>query len=262
MIKRIITASILIPMVVLLVLYSPPLVFQLAISLIFALAAWEWTQFFSRNVYIRSVVWIIGCASVYLSLQIGALLLYLAAVWWSLAILALLLYPNYKNIWQTKAVLFVVGVLLFAPAFYAANSIRATYSSLSGPQLLLFLLVLVWLADSAAFFSGKFFGKKKFIPAVSPNKTWVGMFGAVIATSALILSGFCFGYLSSQLAVICFIAVLYSILGDLVESMFKRSHGIKDSGNLLPGHGGFLDRIDSILSALPIFALGLLEVVE
>ena len=130
-----------------------------------------------------------------------------------------------------------------------------------GPHWVLFLLVLVWVADSGAFFAGRQFGRTKLAPKVSPGKTWEGVFGALIACAL-----FAFGYARflelqglalTGFILISLVTVLFSVAGDLLESLLKRQHGVKDSGTLIPGHGGILDRIDSLFAAAPIFLFGL-----
>jgi phosphatidate cytidylyltransferase len=123
--------------------------------------------------------------------------------------------------------------------------------------MLLFALLIVWVADSGAFFAGKAFGRVKLAPKISPGKTWEGVVGGLVAVGLLTL-GRSF-WVETDLAVFvpfCLAAACLSIVGDLTVSMFKRSAGVKDSGTLFPGHGGVLDRIDSVASATPLFALG------
>lgn len=126
-----------------------------------------------------------------------------------------------------------------------------------GAWWLLYVMFLVWGADSGAYMFGKLFGKNKLAPKVSPGKTWEGFIGGLI-TSALISWGFGLyaplAVVPTTLLVCSIVAALVSVLGDLTESMFKREAGIKDSGHLIPGHGGILDRIDSLTAAVPVFA--------
>jgi phosphatidate cytidylyltransferase len=129
------------------------------------------------------------------------------------------------------------------------------------PSLLLFLFLIVWMADTAAYFAGKRFGKNKLAEQLSPGKTREGLLGAVIGTFILSLAGVWWFELNIMQSVyfvlLCVLTALISVVGDLFESLLKRNAGAKDSGSLIPGHGGVLDRIDSILAAAPGFVLGM-----
>jgi phosphatidate cytidylyltransferase len=125
-------------------------------------------------------------------------------------------------------------------------------------MILLFALLIVWVADSGAFFAGKTLGRVKLAPAISPGKTWEGVIGGLAAVVLLTLLRSV--WVDTDLAVFvpfCLAVACISIVGDLTVSMFKRTAGVKDSGSLFPGHGGVLDRIDSVAAAAPLFALGL-----
>lgn len=130
-----------------------------------------------------------------------------------------------------------------------------------GPMLVLFLLGLIWIADSAAYFSGRRWGRTPLAPVLSPRKTWAGAYGALIGAvlwGLLLVWGLELGWgLAAVALLICGVSVAMSIVGDLYESLLKRRRGLKDSGQLLPGHGGMLDRIDSLTAAAPVFALGM-----
>ena len=130
-----------------------------------------------------------------------------------------------------------------------------------GGLLVLFLMVMIWVADSGAYFAGRQFGKHKLAPATSPGKTWEGVAGALLATA---IFAFLLQANSSMInmnaiafVVLCVFTTLISVVGDLYESMFKRIVGVKDSGTLIPGHGGVLDRVDSLTAAAPVFVAGL-----
>jgi phosphatidate cytidylyltransferase len=128
-----------------------------------------------------------------------------------------------------------------------------------GNWLILSVMVLVWAADIGAYFSGRAFGKRKLAPQVSPGKSWEGVYGGLAVSLAITLvvginRGWGFGQLLLGLLGAALV-VMSSVIGDLTESMFKRRAGIKDSSNLLPGHGGVLDRIDSLTAAIPVFAV-------
>ena len=126
-----------------------------------------------------------------------------------------------------------------------------------GVEYLLFTLLIVWLADGGAYFAGKAFGRVKLAPGISPGKTWEGVVGGMLLVVVLALAGAV--YMDASIAVLlpfCLAVGALSVVGDLTVSMFKRTVGLKDSGSLFPGHGGVLDRIDSLSAAAPLFALG------
>jgi phosphatidate cytidylyltransferase len=129
-----------------------------------------------------------------------------------------------------------------------------------GHGWLLVALAIVWAADTGAYFSGRAFGRRKLAPRISPNKTVEGLAGGTLAAVAVAVAGAALlGTGASMLplvALVAFLTVLFSVVGDLFESLLKRHVGAKDSGDLIPGHGGLLDRLDSVLAALPVFALG------
>lgn len=150
----------------------------------------------------------------------------------------------------------MIGLLILLPAWQGLVFIK---QQPLGNWLIMAVMVLVWGADIGAYFSGKAFGKRKLAPQVSPGKSWEGVYGGlllslVIAAVVGLVAGWSIGQIILGLlgaAVVVFI----SVVGDLTESMFKRQAGIKDSSNLLPGHGGVLDRIDSLTAAIPVFAV-------
>lgn len=181
----------------------------------------------------------------------------MANVIWLFVIAWVKNYPNKTDAWNNGKRLATIGVIMLTAtmtAMYYLWQLSAWW--------LLYVFVLVWCADSGAYFVGRKFGKRKMSPAVSPNKSVEGLIGGLL-TGTLVVLGVAFVGLKdwSSLAIVLFLAlsmftIIMSVFGDLFESMLKRHAGIKDSGTLLPGHGGILDRIDSQLSAMPIFALG------
>lgn len=150
----------------------------------------------------------------------------------------------------------LLGLLVLGPFWLSANWLKALDA-----RLLLAAAVLIWLADSLAYFSGRAFGKRRLAPAISPAKTWAGVGGALVAaplvTVGLVLIRPATGLPPGPLLCLCLATVTISIVGDLLESLMKRLAGVKDSGSLLPGHGGVLDRIDSLTAAFPMFYLGI-----
>ena len=184
--------------------------------------------------------------------------------WWCLALLWLRFF-NFASDHQTYARVFklAAGTLAILPAWCALGLIHAGQDN--GHRWLLTALTIVWAADSGAYFAGrhfggKLFGGRKLAPRISPNKTIEGLLGGIVAGVATgLLFGGIAGLSLAQAPAFILVAVatvLFSVVGDLFESLMKRHVGVKDSGNLIPGHGGILDRLDGVLAALPIFVLG------
>jgi phosphatidate cytidylyltransferase len=172
-----------------------------------------------------------------------------AGIWWLVALAWVAFFPTVIN----PASAALAGMLVLFPAWLALVRLHDL-----NPQLLLFLLLLVVAADVGAYFAGRRFGKHKLAPRVSPGKTWEGVLGGLAGAAALACIGtFWFKVSPVPFFGLCLVVVVASVIGDLTESMFKRHAGLKDSGSLLPGHGGVLDRIDSVTAAAPIFLLGL-----
>ncbi len=242
------------------------------------LAAWEWGQFagFTSRFQRLSLAAICGVLLAVMAqslpvhdAQLPAISLWLwtSLAWWLAALVLVLFYPASASLWrQSRFLRLAFGILTIVPFFWGMLALRYYHYELdhfAGAWWLLYVMVLVWGADSGAYMFGRLFGKRKLAPKVSPGKTWEGFFGGLL-TSALISVLFGnFAPLSVEpvaLLVCSVTAALASVLGDLTESMFKREAGIKDSGNLIPGHGGILDRIDSLTAAVPVFACLLLLV--
>lgn len=262
--------------------WLPPFGFTLLVLAITTLAAWEWGQFVDmKNCQQR--IWLALIAGVLLAMMAFslpayqhdihvpqiALTLWSSLSWWIVALLLVLTYPISAAFWRSSRFLrLCFGVLTLLPFFWGMIVLRQFhygFDRFAGAWWLLFVMLLVWGADSGAYMFGKLFGRNKLSPKVSPGKTWEGMIGG-LATAALI------AWIFSALAPIsvpatvlipcAVITTLASVLGDLTESMFKREAGIKDSGNLIPGHGGILDRIDSLTAAVPVFTCLLLLVFQ
>ena len=136
------------------------------------------------------------------------------------------------------------------------NALIALY--LASPAILLGVLLIVWAADTGAFAAGKLFGRVKLAPKISPGKTWEGVIGGLLTVAILAAAGaYLFDARVDVLVPFCLAIACASVVGDLTVSMFKRTAGLKDSGTLFPGHGGVLDRVDSVAAAAPLFALGI-----
>ena len=261
---RVTTAAVLGPLMIAAVWYLEGAVFAAVLALILLLGAWEWTRIVGvKRVRFRSAVVIsnalimlgiwqfLGKNEQLIAAEIGVL-------WWCFALLWLKRISFAQtNSARNSELKVVVGSLLMVPAWCAAILL---HEAANGPMWTLFLFVLIWSADVGAYFSGRRFGNKKLAPNISPGKTREGVYGA-LAVSALVAFLFA-NYLDKSATEtlffvgLCLITVVFSVVGDLFESLMKRHANIKDSGSILPGHGGILDRIDSLLAALPVFVAG------
>jgi len=264
--QRLITAAILIPLVVLSILYLSTSSFQLLLAAVSLLAAWEWFSiigFNSQSQKVFALVSLLFISVLVMFLPLG-LLMFFAAIMWASILVFIDLFAH-KTLPKKMQGLFtqpysalIMASIVLAVFWQSATQLHA--SSNLGPQQVLYVMVLVWLADTGGYFAGKRWGKRKLAKAISPNKTWEGVGGAVVLGSVWALIGFYFGFAGSLSLIswllLSAIALFISIVGDLFESLFKRCHNVKDSGHLLPGHGGILDRIDSLIAAVPVFFAG------
>lgn len=269
---RILTALILIPLVLAALFFLPPFGWGTAALAAIAVAAVEWAKLVGMQrrgaaAFAASVVAFGATAMLVPAAGFGAggwptrVLVVLcgpALVFW------LLVAPGWlRSRYQPKspAAMAVIGVVVLVGAWAAVVQLQAR-----SPWLVLAAMAIVWIADTAAYFSGRAFGRRKLAPAISPGKTWEGVYGALAAIAvyalALVTIAQRAGYTSeitgaavALWVIVAFGLVLLSVVGDLVESLLKRHAGVKDSGKVLPGHGGVLDRIDALLSAMPAAAL-------
>ena len=241
--------------VVAIVLFAMPVIWaELLLGILIAAGAWEWSGFLgieSREVrwgYTGLVVILIAAVHVFMP-EFGSLVLLVACAWWVIAFLWTLFYPT-----PIPAVVrWLAGLLVLVPLFVAVVTLLRT-----GVEYVLFILLLVWLADGGAYFAGKAFGRVKLAPEISPKKTWEGVVGGMLLVALLATAAAMIRDIDLEVLVPFGLGIgAISIVGDLTVSMFKRTAGLKDSGTLFPGHGGVLDRIDSIAAAAPLFALGL-----
>jgi phosphatidate cytidylyltransferase len=220
-----------------------------------AAGAWEWSAFAGLTRSSAKIGYVIAVlASIAVVWFSGPsnnaqIVLYSAMVWWLVALCWVLIWPGAVS--SPSAA--IAGLLVLVPAWLALSQLHA-----HNPQLMLFLLLLVVAADVGAYFAGRRFGRNKLAPRVSPGKTWEGVGGGVIgATIVAMIGAKWFDMPFLIFIALCVVVVCASIVGDLTESLFKRHAGLKDSGTLLPGHGGVLDRVDSITAAAPVFLVGL-----
>lgn len=262
--QRILTALVLLPLAVAAILYLPTPWLGGLVTVVLLLALWEWTSllgisalsgrlaYLGANVAVMS--WLAWSAWQGLALTV----VFVGVLWWLLAFawlgrIAFLATPSRS----ARALKLLAGSLAAVPAWSALLLLHGAEPH--GPRWALAALAAVWAADSFAYFAGSRWGRRKLAPSISPGKTWAGlwggMFGCVLLTllAAPLLN---VGWLQlPALALLGLITGAFSVLGDLFESLIKRHAGSKDSGALIPGHGGVLDRVDSLLAALPVFVV-------
>lgn len=265
--QRLLTAAILVPLLLAAMFLLPNPAWALLILVPTVLGAVEWAKLSSlkaapRAIFIAVIV-LSGLALMLAEWRMPALAAH-AATWiflfalmfWAIAAPAWLYFK-----WRLSAqpLVMMTGWIVLVPAWLAVATLQKSAA------LLLMLLLVIWIADTAAYFAGRRFGRRKLAPQISPGKTWEGVIGATVA---VLIYGFAVGFvlqpdasLYDRAGLLVFIAVMIalSIIGDLFESWIKRQAGAKDSGVLLPGHGGILDRIDSVTAAMPFAALYFLQ---
>lgn len=255
---RIITAAVLIGLLLIVILWLPHWVTVIAVTLLVLAGAWEWSAFLrlrsggGRALYVAVVA---GCLPLLWQLTQAEparwAVLALTLVWWVVALLWVVFAPRRATAWAAA----LAGVLALAPAWVAMVRLLDVPR---GKQWVLFALCLVWAADIGAYFAGRGFGRIKLAPQVSPGKTWEGVLGGLVLAALVALWGSRWFAVPVLLFVpLCLGVVAFSIVGDLTESLLKRYAGLKDSGTLFPGHGGVMDRIDSLTSAMPALLLGI-----
>lgn len=260
---RTVTAFVLGPLVIGAVLWLPTAGFALFLALVVLLSAWEWCSLAGvRSPVLRAVYLLITAAAIgLLWVQPGwhGWLLAAGTLWWGWQFVCLLRMTEVAPAQGVDIRLLPVGLLVLVVPWAALIDLHRIPEN--GPALVLFLLILIWTADSLAYFVGRRWGRAKLAPAVSPGKTRAGVYGAMAGAAAC---GLLVAWLQGLgladtllLLVICGLVAMISVVGDLYESLLKRRRGLKDSSQLLPGHGGLLDRIDSLTAAAPLFALGM-----
>jgi phosphatidate cytidylyltransferase len=272
--QRLLTAVVLAPLFIAAIYLLPLWAFALVFAVVTTLGAGEWARLAVLEPSVPSIRWLaMGLAL----LVFGVLwvqphwwlgMLWLGLPLWLLAIVQVLRYqrpanpdaqvaPSVPSAWWQGWLGLFYGLALLASAWCALLVIRQTAH---GSHLLLMLFAIVWLADAGAYFAGRAFGRRALALQVSPGKTWEGALGGgLVSVVAVVLGLLVVGWFDYRWVPLLVVLVVVSVFGDLFESVLKRSAGMKDSGTLLPGHGGVLDRIDSIIAVLPFYALALLS---
>ena len=262
---RIITALILAPIAIGGIFFLPPLGFALFTGAIITLGAWEWANLSGIENQPGRIVYAAVFAGLLFALRQAPAteILWLSVLWWLVCFTLVCRYPAGSGTWGSVPVRAIMGVFVLVPAWVGLNQLRTgtlQFGDVSNSLLaILYIFFVVWVADIGAYFAGRAFGKAKLAPRVSPGKSWAGVWGGLAAVVVLALAA---SWLASAglmqtllLVVASVITGFVSVLGDLLESMMKRFRGIKDSSQLLPGHGGIMDRVDSLTAAIPVFAL-------
>ncbi|GLS27996.1 phosphatidate cytidylyltransferase [Marinibactrum halimedae] len=273
MLKARVLSAIVMALVFLSALFLLPAVgFFVFISIVVLMAAWEWANLagFQRaleklaftvllSVAGLCIGWYVGLDTLtYLSEESIRDVVLTGCVWWCIALLWVQGYPSSAVFWGARASRLAMGFFVLLPAWLGLIFVRSLEQ---GAWMILLLIAIVACADIGAYFTGKAFGRRKLASAVSPGKSWEGVWGGFTASMLLALLIGQMWFPDQQLALFAVVipTALVSILGDLLESMVKRHRGIKDSGQLLPGHGGVLDRVDGITASAPVFTLALLS---
>ncbi|WP_430459729.1 phosphatidate cytidylyltransferase [Thalassolituus sp. LLYu03] len=270
--ERVLTALVLAPIMIVGIFFLPLKQFAIFIAAIATIGAWEWANIagyqknWSRILYAFVVFACLYVSARFLREHEEYLVYYLAAgtLWWIVAFALVKQYPGGTDVWAARPIRALLGLCVLVPMWVGFMHLKQQpHSSL----LIIYVMLIVWGADTGAYFAGRKWGKSKLAPHVSPGKSWAGFWGGLVTT--LVVAAV-FGWsidtfvdpMSTRDALvfvaITVITMVISVLGDLVESMMKRHRGIKDSSSLLPGHGGVLDRIDSMAAAVPVFAFFML----
>lgn len=257
--KRVMTAVVLVAILLAVVLWLPPAGTVVALTLVVLAGAWEWSAFLrlegmvGRLIYVLLIAALLPLAWHLTENPLGRdIVLGIALLWWLIALGWVMFAPRRVSSWAAA----LAGMLALVPAWVALNRLRLDFDR--GAEWVLFALLLVWVADIGAFFIGRRFGRTRLAPEVSPGKTWEGVVGGAGASALIaVLGSGWFNIPLLRFVPLCLAVVAFSIVGDLTESLLKRFAGVKDSGSLFPGHGGVMDRIDSVTGAAPILFFGL-----
>lgn len=270
---RVLAALIMAPAAIAAILLLPSQWLAAAAAAVFLIGLWEWLKLAGvEDTLARTTLLLLNLVLMVLVVwdRDASLFLFRVAAlvgvgWWLLALLWLRFFNfGAQPDSPARALKLLAGTLAILPAWASLVLLHA--SGDQGHLWLLTALAVVWAADSGAYFAGRTFGRHKLAPRISPNKTWEGLFGGLLAGLLVAtVFGLGFGVDAWQLVspaqlpwllLVTVVAVFASVLGDLFESLLKRHAGAKDSGNIIPGHGGVLDRVDGVLAALPVFAIG------
>lgn len=282
LLQRILTAIVLATVAIAAIFILPTLYFYLFVAVIVLIAAWEWSNLSSIDKLSSKVLFLVSLIIPMLGITFWTYILEFLSVvlewpeiksysgilewlvigpvifWVMIMVLIRKAPEELLELNLKKRYMVFIGWFVLFSAWMFLVKLRAFY----GPAAVMYFLVLIWVADIAAYFSGKKFGKEKLAPLISPGKTVQGMYGAIISAMVCsIILALYFGYpfmIATDFGLLSILTVLVSIYGDLFFSLAKRKSGVKDSGSILPGHGGVLDRIDSAIAAAPFYYAGVI----
>lgn len=264
LLQRILTAIPLAALASWLIFFQPSSVLFYAFLVVIFTSGWEWARLSGLNQSVARLFYALLLTAVVFLLNntgeqqqwVFRLVMGMSILWWTYVLYRMSTRSPAAASDQLSVFKVVIGFLTLVPAVLALTHI---HGQPEGAYWLFYVISIIWVADIGAYFSGKRFGKTKLAPLVSPGKTREGLYGAVVATSIYTMAASVFFHLgvlqTAMLLIIAFFATLLSVIGDLFISVLKRERGIKDSGSILPGHGGVLDRIDSITSSAPFFVI-------
>jgi phosphatidate cytidylyltransferase len=281
LLKRIITASILAALVATAVFTLPPEYFSLLLGILTLVAAWEWLYLIDVRSITKKLLFLLALIVPMVGLHLWTHFLELLAQWtkwpeirfysgilewlvippilfWIVVMISIRNLPNtVLNLQMRLRYKALIGWFILLACWMFLTRLRVFYE----PPMTMYFLVLIWVADISAYFVGKKYGKTKLSPDISPGKTVAGFYGAIVSglVCAIVLSliyGFNYVF-AADFALLSMLTVLISVYGDLFFSVVKRQRGVKDSGAILPGHGGILDRVDSLVAAIPLFYAGI-----
>ncbi len=266
--QRLLTAAFLIPLITVVILLLPSLWFLIILLIAAALAGWEWLSMIgisNKASRVAGIALLLLLTILSLPLLSSQMVLMLFLAFWLVITAIVVIYAHrplpalLNRLLKQRLFSYILAVITLSGFIYSALWLHGLVDA--GPQIVVYLLLVVWLMDTGGYFFGKQFGKHKLARAISPNKTIEGLASSLLLVGIAYLLTVGIG-LQAQLGdllwlALTMLAALASVIGDLFESLIKRSYQLKDSGQLLPGHGGMLDRVDSLLAASAVFAAGL-----
>ncbi len=270
LLQRVLTALLFAPLVVAVILLAPTAWFAAVIAIAFLAALWEWAALSGLQSHLQRAALLLLVACMFAALwwlhrtPVAVWIVIAGLAWWALVAVWLRHFAfGAAPTQQNRAVKLIAGLFVSVPAWMALVLVHE--HAPQGQWWTLLALFIVWGADIGADFSGRTFGKRKLAPQISPGKTWAGAYGALVAGVMVMVTGaWLLDVRDGRLLILAGIALVVvsaSIMGDLLESLMKRHAKVKDSGTLFPGHGGMMDRLDSVFAAMPVFAAGVLWLV-